>query len=253
MVRKSKASVIIIPKDSDVKKKDAGGRVFVLVDDPKKIFIKIADWCFPTNKKKGEIHKSSVIDPDATIDPSVYIGPHCVIGKCNIDTGTIIYANVVINEGVSIGKKVIINPGCVIGFDGFGYYKDEDGALKNFPHYGSVIIEDDAEIGSNTSIDRGTLGNTIIKKGAKIDNLVHIAHNVVVGENSMVIAHSMIGGSTKIGKNVWIAPNAAVIDGIKIGDNSLIGLGAVVIRDVPQNAIVYGNPAKPHVSKKSEK
>jgi UDP-3-O-[3-hydroxymyristoyl] glucosamine N-acyltransferase len=132
---------------------------------------------------------------------------------------------------------------------GFGYEKDEDGHYQVIPHIGGVLIEENVEIGNNTCIDRAVLGNTILKKNCKIDNLVHIAHGVIVGENSLVIAHAMVGGSTVIGDNVWVAPNAALINKITIGDNATIGLGAVVVKNVGENDTVIGNPAKPMIKK----
>jgi len=113
---------VIIPKAVDARIDNIKNNAFLFVDNPKKIFIEIANLCFPTKKKKGEIHPNSTINLQAVIDPTVYIGSNCVIGKCKIDEHTIIYANVVLNDGVIIGKNVIIYPGCVIGFDGFGYY-----------------------------------------------------------------------------------------------------------------------------------
>jgi UDP-3-O-[3-hydroxymyristoyl] glucosamine N-acyltransferase len=140
---------------------------------------------------------------------------------------------------------VIIHAGTVIGADGFGYERNDGGELEKFPHLGHVVLEDNVEVGSNTCIDRGTLGDTIIREGAKIDNLVHIAHNVVVGRHAVVIAHAMIGGSTRIGDYAWVAPCACVRDVVSIGDRAMIGLGAVVVRDVPDGATVMGIPARP--------
>lgn len=142
------------------------------------------------------------------------------------------------------GKNVKIGENCSIGNDGFGFVKRENGELLKFPHFGDIIIEEDVEIANNVCIDRGSLSNTIIRKGAKIDNLVHIAHNVEIGENTMVIAGSVICGSVKIGNNCWIAPNASLKDWIKVGNNVVVGLGAVVINDVDDNDTVIGNPAK---------
>lgn len=247
IINASKASVILVQKGVDEKKLDYTNKTIVIIESPRQVFIKILNACFPPEKKRGGIHPSSIIDPAATIHPSVYIGPYCVIGKCSIQEQSVIYPNVIINDNVVIGKQVIISPGCVIGYDGFGYSRNEDGSIEKFPHYGGVIIEDDVELGSNVSIDRGTLGNTIIKKGAKIDNFCHIAHNVVIGKYALVIAHAMVGGSTEIGDYSWIAPSAALREGIKIGKGALVGLGAVVVKDVPDNTVVIGNPAKPFI------
>lgn len=127
---------------------------------------------------------------------------------------------------------------------GFGYEKNEQGDYEVLPHIGNVIIKDNVEIGNNNCIDRAVLGSTILHKNVKVDNLVHIAHGVVIDENSLIIAHAMIGGSTEIGKNVWVSPGALIINKLKVEDNSLIGMGAVVVRKVDKNTVVAGNPAK---------
>jgi len=253
-INSSKASLIIAERGIDVENIILDNKTVVLVDNPRDVFIKILNNCFKFVKKQGEIHHSSQVDDEADIHASVYIGPQCIIGKCTIKSNTVIHPNVVINDNVTIGKNVVINPGCVIGYDGFGYSRDQKGHLEKFPHYGGVVIEDDVEIGSNVSIDRGTLGNTLIKKGAKIDNFSHIAHNVVIGKHTQIIAHAMLGGSTKIGDFSWVAPSAALREGIKIGDKTLVGLGAVVTKDVPDNTVVVGNPAIPlELFKKNQK
>jgi UDP-3-O-[3-hydroxymyristoyl] glucosamine N-acyltransferase len=139
----------------------------------------------------------------------------------------------------------MIHAGSVIGADGFGYSRNDDGELEKFPHIGSVVIEDRVEIGSNTSVDRGTLSNTVIREGAKIDNFVHVAHNVVIGKHAAVIAHAMIGGSTEIGDYGWIAPSAALMNGLHIGKGATVGLGAVVTKNIPDNETWAGVPAMP--------
>jgi acetyltransferase-like isoleucine patch superfamily enzyme len=150
---------------------------------------------------------------------------------------------------IKYGKNFIVGDNCSIGNDGFGYIKDEMGRWIKFPHFGDIIIGDDVEIGSNVCIDRGSLSNTIIGSGVKVDNFVHIAHNVEIGENTLIIAQSMIGGSTKIGKNCWISPSVSIKNGISIGDNVLIGMGAVVLKDVENNKVMVGNPAKELIKK----
>ena len=244
-INSSKASVVLVQKDIDFRKLYYKNKTIVLIESPRQVFIKILNMCFPPEKKKRGIHHTSEVDSEAEIHSSVYIGPHCIIGKCKIQARSIIYPNVIINDNVRIGKQVIINPGCVIGYDGFGYSRNEDGSIEKFPHYGGVIIEDEVELGSNVSIDRGTMSDTIIKKGAKIDNFCHIAHNVIIGRYALVIANTMVGGSTEIGDYAWIAPSVSLREGIKIGEKAFVGLGAVVTKDIPDNTVVVGNPAMP--------
>jgi UDP-3-O-[3-hydroxymyristoyl] glucosamine N-acyltransferase len=151
----------------------------------------------------------------------------------------------VIKSNTIIGNNVTIGCNCTIGGAGFGYEKNEVNEYKFMPHLGGVKISDNVNVGDNCSIDKGVLENTFIGEGVKIDNLVHIAHGVQIGSNSLIIANTMIGGSASIGKNVWVAPSASLINKIKIGDAAIIGMGAVVIKDVDNSTTVAGNPAKP--------
>jgi len=212
---------------SETKGAVAGTYFSILVsNNPRLSFMGVVKEFFYDRKKK-------------TIHPSAQIGEGVVIGA-----GTTIHANVVIYDGVKIGKNCKVKAGSVLGGTGFGYEQNEHGEWINFPHIGSLIIGDNVEIGSNTCIDRGTLDDTIISDGVKIDNGVHIAHNVFVGENTLIIANSMVAGSVKIGTNSWIAPMSTIRDGLTIGNDCLIGLGAVVVKDVPNGTRVKGFPAK---------
>lgn len=149
----------------------------------------------------------------------------------------------VITEHVTMGKNVYIGSGCVIGEDGFAYDRI-DGKLKRFPHLGKVILGDNVEVEANTHIARGSLKDTVLCDGVKVDANVHIAHNVFIDEDTMVTAGVTIGGSARIGKRVWVGLNAIIRDGITIGDDAFIGMGSVVVRDVPPNVTVMGNPAR---------
>ncbi|MDP9203657.1 MAG: UDP-3-O-(3-hydroxymyristoyl)glucosamine N-acyltransferase [Gemmatimonadota bacterium] len=216
----------------------------ITTDQPRLAFIRVVADLFANEAPRG-VHPTAVIDSSVRLPSAIYVGPLTTIGpKCSIGNGTVIHGGVHIYSDTQIGANVTIHAGTVIGADGFGYQRNDDGRLEKFPHLGGVIIEDDVEIGANTCIDRGTLEPTLIREGAKIDNLVHIAHNVDVGRHAAVIAHAMVGGGTRIGDYGWVAPCACLRDGISIGAKATVGLGAVVTRDVPDRATVMGSPAR---------
>ena len=216
---------------------------WVLTASPRLLISELATAFLPP--RSTEVHPTAVIDPSATLAADVGVGPLASIGEdVEIGAGSNIGAGVHIYRGVRIGEGVNVGAGTVIGSDGFGYERTDEGWVK-LPHLGTVIIGDRVEIGANTAIDRGTFSDTIIEEGAKVDNLVHIAHNVRVGANAMVIANAMVGGSTSIGAFTWIAPSTSLMNGIKIGENAMTGLGAVVLKDVPDGVTVIGVPAKP--------
>lgn len=217
--------------------------VVISSPDPKGLFIKILNALFVKPATPG-IHSSCIIHPDAKIGDRASIGAYCVIGKVEIGNDAQIHSHVVIHDHSKIGDRVLIKSHSTIGSDGFGYSKTKQGHFVKFPHLGGVVIGDDVEIGSNTCIDRGTLGNTIIKDHAKIDNLVHVAHNVEIGSNTLVIANVLIGGSTKIGNNCWIAPSATLRDGLYICDEVIVGMAAVVTKNITEAGIYLGNPAR---------
>ena len=184
--------------------------------------------------------KGARIERGVVLYPGVFIGPDAVIGE-----DSILYPHVCIYRRSIIGKRVIKHAGVVVGSDGFGFANP---GLDNFkiPQVGIVQIDDDVEIGANTTIDRGTLGKTWIKRGVKIDNLVQIAHNVVVGENSVIVSQVGIAGSTKLGKGVVIGGQTGLVGHINIGDRVMIGAKSGVHEDVPEGMAVSGIPHLPH-------
>jgi UDP-3-O-[3-hydroxymyristoyl] glucosamine N-acyltransferase len=200
---------------------------------------------FFTPKREIGIAKSAFIAETARLGTDIYIGHNVVIeDNCAIGNKTTIGHNTVIKKDTIIGSEVIIGSNTVIGGVGFGYEKNETGAYVFIPHIGNVVIKDKVEIGNNTCIDRAVLGSTMIERNVKIDNLVHIAHGVFIDENALIIANAMVAGSVKIGKNAWIAPSASILNQKAIGENATVGLGAVVVKDVAENAVVVGNPAR---------
>lgn len=179
------------------------------------------------------------------IKNNVNIGKNTFIGN-NVEIGdnVNISSNCSINN-VIIGNNVNIYSGVTIGDDGFGYLRERDASIIKFPHIGKVVIEDDVELHSGVCIARGTLGNTLLKTGVKCDNMVHIAHNDIVGRYTMIAAKSMISGSVKIGDYCWISPGCSIIDGIRIANNTYIGIGSVVLKDIKNPGEVwYGCPAR---------
>lgn len=210
------------------------------------------------------VHQNAWISPTAelgkelTIYPFVYIGDRCKIGDrvviypgvyvgedSLIGEESILYSNVSIYSGTVIGKRVILHSGVVLGSDGFGYVKEGKKNVK-IPQVGRVEVEDDVEIGANTTVDRAALGKTIIRRGVKIDNLVQVAHNVTIGEDSIIVAQVGIAGSTKIGSNVILAGQVGIVDHIEIGDNVMVGAQSGVVHDLPANQGYTGSPAQPH-------
>ncbi len=191
----------------------------------------VAVGAFSLLGNEVEIGDGTVIYPHVSVYPQVKIGSHCII-----------HSQVSLREKVYLGDRVILHNGVVIGSDGYSYLQTENKTHAKIPQAGGVIIEDDVEIGANTTVDRAALGNTIIKRGTKIDNLVQIGHNVEIGENSLIISQVGIGGSSKIGRNVILAGQAGIPDHIEIGDNAIVLAKSGITKNIPEGAIVSGSP-----------
>ena len=184
------------------------------------------------------IESDVIIGNDAVINPQVFIGKNTVVGS-----NVLLYAGVKIYPDCMLGNNIIIHAGAVIGSDGFGFAPQADGSYKKINHVGNVIIEDDVEIGANSTIDRGSIGATIIKKGAKLDNLVHVAHNVEIGEHTVIAAQTGIAGSTKVGKYNRIGGQVGIVGHLTIGNHVQIQAQSGVASSVPDNSKLYGSPA----------
>ncbi len=214
---------------------------------------------FPTGvSDKAVVEESARLGEGVAIHPLAYIGADAEIGaRARIMSGAVIeegaiigedcliHPNVTVKYGCVLGNRVIVHSGTVIGSDGFAYAQDGARHVK-IPQIGTVLIEDDVEIGANCAIDRASLGKTWIKRGAKIDNLVQIAHNVVVGENTMIIAMVGISGSSEIGANVILAGQVGVAGHIKIGDRVMVGAQSGLHKNIGDGEIISGSPAIPH-------
>ena len=253
------ASAVIVSKEIP-----QAGRPLLCVANPYLAFAKILQlFSFKPYQAKGVdpqawIAPTARLGKDLTICPFVYVGDRCEIGdRVTLHSGvtlgedssvgeeSILYPQVSVYPGSVIGKRVILHSGVVVGSDGFGYVKEGKKNVK-IPQVGKVEIQDDVEIGANTTIDRAALGRTIIQRGVKIDNLVQVAHNVVIGEDSIIVAQVGISGSTKIGRNVMLAGQVGLTGHIEIGDNVMVGAQSGVPYDLAPNAAYTGTPAIAH-------
>lgn len=259
----TKASVVILSEEYVLEK--PVNATLIRVKHPRRSFAKLMEMYQEfTNIKKG-IEQPSFIDETAELSEDVYVGAFAYIGKnvkigkdvkiyphvyvgdhAIIDEGTILYSGVKIYSQTEIGKNCILHSGVVVGSDGFGFTPDEKGVFQKVPHIGKVIIENNVEIGANTTIDKATLGKTLIKKGVKLDNLIQIAHNVVIGENTVIAAQSGIAGSTKIGKNVMIGGQVGIVGHLEIGDYVKIHAQSGITKKIFSKTTVRGTPAMDH-------
>ena len=238
-------------------------KVLIRVPNARIACAKVLPLFFPEPKFASGIHATAVVAPSAQIDPTAYIGPHCVVGETvrigarvvlesgnhvgqgsHLGADVRLFPNVVLYPRTQIGDRVRIHAGAVIGSDGFGYVLD--GAIhRKVQQIGQVIIQDDVEIGANVTIDRGALGPTVIGRGTKIDNLVQIGHNVVIGENCLVIAQTGIAGSTRLGNYVILAGQVGLAGHLKIANRVTVAAQSGVMHDIGEGQKWFGSPAQP--------
>jgi UDP-3-O-[3-hydroxymyristoyl] glucosamine N-acyltransferase len=234
----------------------------IKVDDPYQAFSKLLEYYNQVKLMKSGIEQPSVISEGVTYGDDLYLGSFCYVGKnVKIGNNVKIYPNTFIGDNVvigdncvffagvrvysetEIGNNCVIHSGAIVASDGFGFAPHEDGTYSKIPQIGNVILEDDVEIGACTTIDRATMGSTIIRKGAKLDNQIQIAHNVEVGENTVIAAQTGIAGSTKIGKNCMIGGQVGVAGHITIGDNVRIQAQSGIGKSLKDGEVVQGSPA----------
>jgi UDP-3-O-[3-hydroxymyristoyl] glucosamine N-acyltransferase len=248
----TRASAILVKPDFNKSRDDI---TYIEVDEPDKAFSSIiAHYFSPIFPLKG-------IDKTASVDASAKFGSNVALGKKignnvkifhntvlleNVEVGdnSLIFQNVSLREDCKLGQRVIVHAGTVIGSDGFGYKQDEKGVYHKVPQIGNVVIEDDVEIGANVAIDRAAMGSTHIKKGVKIDNLVQIAHNVVIGDNTVMSAQVGISGSAKIGKDCILAGQVGTIGHIEIADKTILIAQSGVSKSIKKPGYYFGSPAK---------
>ena len=262
LVQTTKASAIITSRE-----KVKSAKPLIKTDNPSIAFAKVVNLAAPKDIRHPQgIHSTAVISSGAKIAKSVAIGACAIIedgveiddgtvvyGGCYIGYGTkigkncLIYPNVSVREKIDVGDRVIIHSGAVIGSDGFGFEMAQ-GVQEKIPQIGTVSIEDDAEIGANVTIDRARFEKTVIGRGTKIDNLVQIGHNVVTGENCIIVAQAGIAGSSVLGKDVIIAGQVGVVGHIHIGNKAIVAGQSGVTKSIPDGGKVFGYPAQPHES-----
>lgn len=255
---KSAATAIIAGKELS-----SANKIVIRTANPRVAFAKAVAIFFTESKRTPGVHPTAVVAASTQIDPSAHIGPHCAIGErvkiganCVLQSGNFIgddsvlgddtnlFPHVTIYSRSQIGKRVRIHAGTVIGSDGFGYVFDA-GFHRKVPQIGNVVIGDDVEIGSNVSVDRAALGSTVIGKGTKIDNLVQVAHNVEIGEHSILCAQVGIAGSAKVGSYTVLAGQVGIAGHLKIGNRVTIGSKAGVMHNIPDGETWVGIPAQP--------
>jgi UDP-3-O-[3-hydroxymyristoyl] glucosamine N-acyltransferase len=240
------------------------GRDRVVVDDPYPALRTLLKHFVPASSVPADVHPTAVLGRGVRLGAGVRIGPyavledgvelgsgtrvgaHCVLGertrvgdRCTFHPHVVTYADTVVGSGVTL------HAGARVGSDGFGYTL-VDGEHLKMPQVGRAVVEDDVEIGANTTVDRGALGDTVVGRGVKIDNLVQVAHNVRIGADSMLAALVGIAGSTRIGRGVWLGGRASAINHLEIGDGARVTFGSTVMRDVPPGETVSGYPSRPH-------
>lgn len=254
----SEASAILVAGTAQ-----APGKVLIRVKNARVAFARVLPLFFPEPKPAPGIHPTAIVSPSARIDPTAHLGPGCVIGddavigaRCQIEAGAVVGAacqlgddsrlcpKVTLYPRCRIGQRVTIHAGSVIGADGYGYVLD-GGAHRKVPQVGNVIIHDDVEIGANVTIDRGALGSTVIGKGTKIDNLVQIGHNVVIGEHCLLVAQVGVAGSARLGNYVTLGGQVGIAGHLKVGDRAMIAAQSGLMNDVPAGEKWMGSPARP--------
>jgi UDP-3-O-[3-hydroxymyristoyl] glucosamine N-acyltransferase len=225
--------------------------------------IRLLEAFHPATRPAPGVHPAAIVDAAASVDPSATVGACTVIERgavvgrgaqlfplvyvgveAEVGEDTVLFPHVVLRERVKVGRRVVIHSGAVLGADGFGYVQD-GGEHRKIPQVGGVLVEDDVEIGANTTIDRATVGDTVIRRGSKIDNLVQIAHNVEIGERSIVVAQVGISGSSRLGRGVILAGQVGVTDHVTLADGVIVGARGGVATDLPTAGIYLGAPARP--------
>jgi UDP-3-O-[3-hydroxymyristoyl] glucosamine N-acyltransferase len=256
-IKDTRASAIILSEDAPPTSIPS-----LRTDDPYLAFARALEIFFvPVAPERG-VHPTAVIAADVEIPEDVSVGPYAVIGRgCKIAAGVVIHphvvlypgvtvgsdsvlhTHVVVREGCLVGQRVVLQNGVVVGSDGFGFAPTKDGSFYKICQTGRVVIEDDVEVGANTTIDRAAVGETIIRRGAKLDNLIQIGHGAQVGEDSVLAAQVGLAGSTRLGKGVWVGGQVGFAGHLEVGDKAVITAQSGTSHDIPPGTVVSGSPA----------
>ncbi len=260
----TEASCVLVPVDFSAVPRS--GQAFIKVENPYRAFVALMPLFVPQPEPSwGFRHPTALIDPTAEVAPTASIGPYCVIGpRCRIadrvvlhplvvlyeevtiGEGSLLHAGVVCYPRTVIGKRCILHAGVVLGADGFGFWELPDGQLEKIPHVGNVVLEDEVEVGANTTIDRSLAGSTVIGKGTKLDNLIHIAHNVTIGEHTAIAAQAGISGSVRLGRRNRLGGQVGVVGHIRTADDVVVEAQSGVSKSLLMPGRYFGSPARPH-------
>lgn len=257
----TQASAVIVSSDLNIDQSKISTNL-IIVKDAYQSFAIMLDKFSRSKENRVGIHKSSSVEESAKVGENCFIGANVYISEnakigdnvkiyansyigenTTIGKGSILYSGVKVYDFCSVGENCIFQSGAVIGGDGFGFAPNSDNEYTKIAQIGNVIVEDNVEIGANTTIDRATIGSTIIRQGVKLDNLIQIAHNVEIGKHTVIAAQSGVAGSTKIGENCMIGGQVGIIGHLKIGDNVKIAAQSGISTDIKNNEIVQGSPA----------
>ncbi len=262
LLRTTTAGVVLVPEA--LAAENGGPATRVVVGEPYRALVQVLGVLYPAPAPPAGVAASAVVAPDAVLGEGTSVGHNAVVGAgarlgagvrvgagvvlgdgVELGDGCVIDPNVVCYPGTRLGRRVVVKAGAVIGGDGFGFLSGREGHVR-IPHVAGCVLEDDVEIGANCTIDRGTLDDTVIGQGTKLDNQVHVGHNVRIGRRCLVMGKVGIGGSTRIGDGVVVAGHSTLVDHVTVGDGARIGARSFVIGDVAAGTDVSGQPARPH-------
>ena len=222
------------------------GGAILAVENPRLVIARITSLLFPDDEQTAPgVDPTARVDSNARIHPSVKIGPYCIVGECEIGEGSVIGAFSVIKNGCVLRKRVTVREHCCVGGTGFGFVRNHLGTLERIPHVGHVLLEDDVELFPYVNVDRATFGVTVVGRGTKIDHYAHIGHNSSIGVDTVITAGVVLCGGSRVGDRCWLGVGSIMKEKRTLGNEAKTGLGAVVLRDVPDSTVVVGVPAKP--------